>query len=146
MNGESTLLSSVDAENLTDLLERLQRSYFADRNQIDMLARMLENAEVLPPASIPPEMVRIDCAVRVVDLRTGKKTRYTIVLPDVANPAKQLLSATAPIGIALLGRRQGEVVEVAVPGGVRLLRIERVRHLRRLVLPAQQLCHQLAYR
>jgi regulator of nucleoside diphosphate kinase len=145
MTSEAILLSSVDAENLTDLLERLKQSHFPDRDQIDVLERTLEGAEVLPLASIAANIVSIDCAVRVVDLQTGKKKRYTIVLPEFADMAKGFLSVIAPLGIALLGCRQGEVVEVKVPGGMRLLRIDRVRQSGRLVLPEQQLCPQLAY-
>jgi regulator of nucleoside diphosphate kinase len=146
MNREAMVLWSVDAENLTDVLERLRQSHFPDREQIDVLERTLEGAEVLPLASIPPNMVRIDCAVRVIDLQTGKKKRYTIVLPEFADMTKRFLSVIAPLGIALLGCRQGEVVEVKVPGGARLLRIERVRHSARLISPKQQLRPQLAYR
>ena len=146
MYSKSVLLSTIDAENLTDILERLKQSYFPDQDQIDVLERTLDDAEVLPPSSIPQSVVCIDCAVCVVDLQTGKKQRYTIVLPEYADLAKRLVSVAAPLGIALLGRRQAEVSEVKVPGGVRLLRIERVRQLRRLALPERQFCHQLAYR
>jgi regulator of nucleoside diphosphate kinase len=146
MSSEAMMLSSVDAENLTDLLERLKQSYFSDRDQIEVLERTLGDAEVLPPASMPPNIVSIDCAVRVVDPQTGKKKRYTIVLPEFADMTKGFLSVIAPLGIALLGCRQGEVVRVKAPGGVRLLKIERVRQSGRLALPEQQLRPQLAYR
>jgi regulator of nucleoside diphosphate kinase len=136
MSGTVMLLSNVDAENLTDLLERLKQSRFPDRNQIDVLEQTLEGAEVLSPASIPPNVVSIDGAVRIVDLQTGKKKTYTLVLPDFADMAKGFLSVIAPLGIALLGCRQGEVVEVQVPGGMRLLRIERVRKSERLTARA----------
>lgn len=146
MNSEAMLLSSVDAENLTDLLEGLKLSYFPDQDQIDVLERTLENAEVLPPNSIPAYVIRVDCVVDVVDLRTGKKARYTIVLPELADMAKRLVSVTAPLGIALLGRREGEVVQVKVPGGERLLKVKRVRQWERSVLPKQQFCRQCACR
>lgn len=146
MNSEAMLLSSVDAENLADLLEGLKQSYFPDRDQIDVLERTLEDADVLPPASIPPCVIRIESVVDVVDLRTGKKESYTIVLPEFADMAKRLVSVTAPLGIALLGRRQGEVVRVKVPGGVRLLRVQRVRQWERSILPEQKFYRQAACR
>lgn len=132
------LLSNLDEEYLADLLRRLRESRFPDPDQINALERILDNAEVLPPALIPPGVIQIDCAVRAVDIRTGRKKRYTIVLPECADMAKRLLSVTSPLGIALLGHRQGEVVEVNVPGGVRLLRIERVRQIERSLLFEQQ--------
>jgi regulator of nucleoside diphosphate kinase len=63
-----------------------------------------------------------------MDLQTGKKKRYTLVSPELADMAKRLLSVTAPLAIALLGHKQGDVVDAKVPGGVRRLDITRVRH------------------
>jgi regulator of nucleoside diphosphate kinase len=145
MNTGGTLLSSADAENLTDLLDLLKRSCNPDRDQIAELERTLDNAELLPPVLLPPDVVRIDCAIDVVDLRTGKKESYTIVLPQFADMAKRLVSVTAPLGIALLGRRQGEVIQVNVPGGVRLLRANHVRESERSASPEQQFCHRSSY-
>lgn len=146
MNPDAKVLSNFDAEYLTDLLDRLKQSRFPDREQIESLDLALESAEVRPPSMISPEIVRIDCAVRVVDLRTGKKKRYTLVLPECADMAKRLLSVLAPLGIALLGRCQGDAVQLKVPGGIRSLRIERVRQLARSVLLEQERCFHVAYR
>jgi regulator of nucleoside diphosphate kinase len=64
--------------------------------------------------------------VRVLDLGTGKKQVYTLVYPHDADVSSGSISVLAPIGISLLGRRQGATIEVDVPGRVRRLRIERV--------------------
>ena len=144
MKSYPMLLSNLDAEYLTDLLDRLRRARFPDTDQIAVVERTLDNIEVLPSVLMPPDVVRIDCTVRVIDLRTGKKKRYTIVLPELADMAKRLLSVTAPLGIALLGHRQGEVVKVKVPGGVRLLKVERVRQATRSELLQQQRSFELA--
>lgn len=129
MDAHSVVLSDEDAAKLRDLLEGLKQSRLPDQFQIELLVKTLESAEVVASNSIPPDTVTIDCAVRVVDPQTGKKKRYTVVLPELADMAKRLLSAVAPLGIALLGHKQGDVVDARVPGGVRLLKIERVRHL-----------------
>jgi len=144
MNTVLSFLSSADAENLTDLVGLLRRSYTPDWDQVAELERILDNAELLPPALLPPDVVCIDCAVDVVDLRTGKKESYMIVLPEFADMAKRLVSVTAPLGIALLGRRQGEVIQVNVPGGVRLIKAKRVRRLERSASPEPQFCHRSA--
>lgn len=146
MKPDSRVLSTFDAEYLSDLLDTLKQSRFPDRDQINAIEQALDAAEVLPPAMLSPEVVRIDCAVRVVDLRTGKKKRYTVVLPECADMAKRLLAVTAPLGVALLGRRQGETVQLKVPGGVRSLKIERVSQLERSLLFEQQRCFHVAYR
>ncbi|MGE5056169.1 MAG: GreA/GreB family elongation factor [Acidobacteriota bacterium] len=63
---------------------------------------------------------------RVLDLGTGKKQVYTLVYPDQAAASSGSISVLAPLGIALLGRRQGDTIDVDVPGRIRQLRIERV--------------------
>ena len=131
MDADRIVLSVEDAAKLTNLLEVLKPYHFPDWLQIRLLGQTMESAEVVASDSIPPEVVRIHCAVRVVNLQTGKRRRYTVVSPELADMAKRLLSAVAPLGIALLGHKQGDLVEARVPGGVRLLKIERVRHLPR---------------
>ena len=56
------------------------------------------------------------------DLDTGVFVEYRIVGAGEADPAAGRISYASPVGSALLGRRVGEVVEVAVPSGV--LRLE----------------------
>ena len=57
-----------------------------------------------------------DCIV-VCDLATGEECRYTIVDPREVNPAKGKISLVSPLGKALLGRSDGETVEINVPAG-----------------------------
>ncbi len=146
MKPDPKILTTFDAEYLTDLLNRLKQARFPDREQIDALQQALDNADVQTPVMISPEVIRIDCVVRVVDLQTGKKKRYTIVLPECADMAKRLLSVTTPLGLAFLGRRQGDAVQLNAPGGIRMLRIEHVRQLARSILFEQQRCFHVAYR
>jgi hypothetical protein len=130
VDNQSIFLSDEDATQISSVLEGLKQSCLPDQFQIALLKRTMEDARVVASDLIPPDTVVIHCAVRVVDLQTGKMKKYTLVLPELADMAKRQLSVTAPLGIALLGHK-GEVVEANVPGGRRLLKIERVRHLPR---------------
>ena len=51
---------------------------------------------------------------------------YTIVSPHEANMSEGKLSIKSPIAQALLGKNEGDEVEVKVPVGVLKLRIESV--------------------
>jgi hypothetical protein len=44
---------------------------------------------------------------------------YAVVLPEVGDPTQGQVSADAPVGLAVLGRRAGDRVVVAAPAGVR---------------------------
>jgi regulator of nucleoside diphosphate kinase len=113
-------------ERLTRLIRGAQHSLFRDHHQVDLLDNVLEGAEVRPSHSMPKSVVRMRSRVQVRDIRTRKEDVYTVVFPDEANASLGLISVLAPIGIALLGRRKGAVVDASVPGGIRRLRIAQV--------------------
>jgi transcription elongation GreA/GreB family factor len=131
METHSIILSEEDVAVLADLLEDLKRTNFPDHVQIALLEDTLSCAEVRASSSVPPDVVRIHSVVRISDLKAGTKRGYAIVSPELADMQKQLLSVTAPLAVALLGHKQGDVVQAKVPAGVRLLRIEQVRNLAR---------------
>jgi regulator of nucleoside diphosphate kinase len=66
--------------------------------------------------------------VSVRDMVSGDLASYTLCYPVEADFDAGRLSVLAPIGAALLGYREGDVVERPVPGGVRVLKIEKLLH------------------
>ena len=72
-----------------------------------------------------PEVVRVG-STTVVRQEDGSRETYVVVAQERANPRSGLVSATSPIGRALLGRRVGESVTVPAPGGSFTLTIETV--------------------
>lgn len=54
----------------------------------------------------------------VVELKTGSKTvTYTVVGPVEANPIEGRISNESPIGVALMGKKVGDKVEISTPKG-----------------------------
>jgi regulator of nucleoside diphosphate kinase len=90
------------------------------------LKQELESADVLPPASVPRGIVTMHSQVRVRDVKTRASEAYTLVYPEEADIEQGKLSVLAPLGAALIGRRAGQVVEVAAPGGLRRIKVERI--------------------
>ena len=54
---------------------------------------------------------------RLKDMAANKTFEYQIVGSAEANPAESKLSNESPVGKAILGRKKGEIVEVAAPRG-----------------------------
>lgn len=67
--------------------------------------------------------------VQVADANSGDELRYQIVGDDEADSKKGLISYNSPIARALIGKRDGDVVEVAAPGGMRELEIVAVEYV-----------------
>lgn len=52
-----------------------------------------------------------------VELKNGKTFVYTIVGPVEADPVSGKISNESPIGIALMGKKEGESVSITTPRG-----------------------------
>ena len=84
------------------------------------LARLderLANARVIRRTRKPPDAVAVGTKVRLKDMDANETVEYRIVGSAEADPAQQKLSNESPVGRAIIGRKKGEVVEVAAPRG-----------------------------
>lgn len=126
MPDSSVIVTDADMDRLTRLVRAFKHSLFRDQRQLELLDQTLAAAEVRPAARVPKDLIRMNSRVRVFDFDTRKRGLYTLSFPDEANISKSIISVLAPLGIALLGRRKGDVVEAQVPGGIRKLRVEGV--------------------
>ena len=126
--GHSILVTRPDLTRLRLLLEspRLRRRW--DEIHLLALAEELEDADVVEPERIPADAVTMHSRVRVRDLASGDEVTYTLAYPSEADATAGRLSVLAPIGSALLGCREGDVIERPVPRGVRVLKVVKVLH------------------
>jgi len=90
------------------------------------LRRELDRAAIVDREAIPVDVVTMESRVEFEDLATGEIETYAITFPDRADVDAQRISILAPIGIALIGCREGQIVSWATPGGVRQLKIKQV--------------------
>jgi len=96
-----------DAKNEQALLE----------HRIAMLEERLLSARVISKKEIAKDVVSIGSKVRLRDIDQNKTFEYHIVGSAEANPSENRLSNESPVGKAILGKKKGEVVEVAAPRG-----------------------------
>jgi len=81
---------------------------------------------VLGPEAAPEGEVGFGSWVTVED-EAGRRVTWRIVGPDEADPRGGAVSVDAPLARALLGRRAGDEVEVARPGGGAEIKVIEVR-------------------
>lgn len=103
------------------------KSALAERQKLDrrikQLQQILANAEVLVGSNLPPNKVRFNCRVRIVNLHTGQEQQFTMVGSLEADAGQGHLSMSSPLGRALLGRAAGDRIRVKTPAGFRLYQI-----------------------
>ena len=127
MKCNSIVLTDTDMDRLSRLVRALKHSLFRDQLQLELLDQTLESAEVTSSSCIPANVIRMNSRIHVLGLDTQKKDVYTLVFPESADISRGRISVLAPLGIALLGRKQGDVIEAKAPGGIRRLRVEHVQ-------------------
>ena len=95
--------------------------------RIIQLENMLKNAVVVDENEIPKDKVSVGSIVKVMDYEFDEEVEYTIVGSAEADPMNFKISNESPVGSALIGKKVGDVVEVAVPDGVSKFEILEIR-------------------
>ncbi len=96
-------------------------------HRIALLEERLLSARVIEKKDIAKDVVSVGSKVRLRDLAANKTFEYRIVGSAEANPSEQKLSNESPVGKAIIGRKKGEVVEVAAPRGALKFKILEIR-------------------
>lgn len=121
----------AEARDKGDLSENFEY-HAAKREQgkllgrIRFMQRVLEFARVIDKSKLRSDGIGLLNKVEMVNLGNNAKMTYTIVSPHEANMSEGKLSIKSPIARALLGKNEGDIVEVRVPVGILKLRIESV--------------------
>src|SRR5688500_224781 len=115
-------ITQADMKRLRSLMESMKSS----REDIKTLAAELDQARVVPPSDIPPDVVTMNSRAQVRDLEDNEVMTYTLAFPMKANVDEGLISVLAPIGTAMLGHQVGDEFEWHVPAGPIRLRVESV--------------------
>lgn len=79
------------------------------------LEQVIKNAVIIQQTDIKASAIDVGSSV-VVD-KDGKEIVFMIVGEFEADPLQNKLSHTSPLGKALVGKKKGEKVKVAVPAG-----------------------------
>jgi regulator of nucleoside diphosphate kinase len=126
MAERSIHITKFDMDRLVEIIEGLRLTPKANQANLDLLEKELYRGVLVDPQDIPHDVITMNSRVSVTDTASGEKTIYTLVFPSAANITNNKLSILAPLGIALLGYRSGDIIEWTVPSGVRKLRVDEI--------------------
>ena len=91
--------------------------------KIARLKEKVANARVIDESKLSADTVQLLSKVTVENMNAKMKMQFQIVGESEADFSKGLLSASTPIGKALIGYSKGEVVEAKVPSGIMKFKI-----------------------
>jgi transcription elongation factor GreA len=91
----------------------------------DKIAR----AQIIDISKLSGKQVKFGATVQLVDEDSGDKAKYKIVGEDEADVKAGKVSITSPSARAMIGKEEGDVVEVMAPGGAKSYEIVKVKYL-----------------
>ncbi|HSV18118.1 MAG TPA: transcription elongation factor GreA [Casimicrobiaceae bacterium] len=97
--------------------------------RISEVESKLANAQVIDPQAVEADgRVVFGATVEIEDLDSGDRNAYQIVGDDEADIKASKISVNSPIARALIGKSEGDQVEVRAPGGLRNYEVRQVRY------------------
>lgn len=98
-----------------------------NEGRIAELEDLLSRAEVIDISKLSGGSVKFGATVTLVDEDTEEEKTWQIVGDQEADVKSGKISISSPIARALIGKEEGESVEVAAPGGARSYEILSVK-------------------
>ena len=95
--------------------------------RILQLENMLKNAIVVDESELRNDVVSVGTIGKVKDYDFDEEVEYSIVGSAEADPMNFKISNESPVGSALVGKKVGDIVEVAVPDGVNKFEVLGIR-------------------
>jgi transcription elongation GreA/GreB family factor len=108
------VISTNDAATLSAVLATLSTREPPAPGAVEELADMLESATLVPHGHAQ-DIIGLDTEVTYVELPRGHARTVRLVHPATADASRARVSVFAPVARALLGRRAGARVPVALP-------------------------------
>jgi len=126
MSARAIFITKSDMDRLIDLIEGIREYSKKSNASLDMLEQVLNRGTLVDPEKVPPDVVTMNSRVSITDMDSGEKKTYSLVFPSNAKIDENKLSILAPLGIALLGYRTGDIIEWKAPSGIKNLMINEV--------------------
>lgn len=124
----SIIAAIAEARSHGDLSENAEYHAAKERQsfiegRIAELDDKMARAQVIDVRQLSGANIKFGATVKVVDEDTDKEDVYKIVGEDEADVKSGKISIASPIARAMIGKEQGDVVEVMTPSGTRSLEI-----------------------
>ncbi|WP_296814427.1 transcription elongation factor GreA [Brevundimonas sp.] len=130
----SVIAAISEARSHGDLSENAEYHAAKERQgwiegRIAEIEDKISRAQVIDVSKLSGAQVKFGATVTVIDEDTEEEGRYQLVGEHEADVKEGRVSITSPIARAMIGKEQGDVVEVNTPGGVKAYEIVKVEWL-----------------
>ncbi|MDE6568887.1 MAG: GreA/GreB family elongation factor, partial [Lachnospiraceae bacterium] len=81
------------------------------------IENILKNAEIVTNEDVDANAINIGSTVRIKDLEFDEEMEYKIVGSTEADVLGNKISNESPVGVALIGSKVGDTIEIETPSG-----------------------------
>ena len=119
----SIQVTSFDMSRLFAMIEQMRQHGVAEPASLARLEDELARCDEVAEGAVDADVVTMNSRVELRDLASGQTHTLTLVFPQQADASARRVSVLAPLGTAILGYRVGDVIDWAMPTGVRQYQI-----------------------
>lgn len=119
-------ITELDKERLQKVINEAKEYNLGDKTYLRNLEKELNRAQIVASQKVPHDVITMNSKVMLKDLDTEEEIIYTLVYPPDADLMEDKISVLAPVGTAMLGFREGEVITWEVPAGVVRLKVVKI--------------------
>lgn len=95
--------------------------------RIGQLRGRLTDLGMVNMAQVPKDRAGLGSSLTVLDLDQEVEITWELVIPEVADLERGLISIASPIGRGLVGKREGDEVVIEIPTGQRRFEVLELR-------------------
>ena len=121
------MITEKDYAKLIELIQK-EREFGSDdkKEHLKELESELSLAQIVPANMIPKGVITMNSKVLLRDMTSGEDMPYELVYPEEADLLEDKISILAPIGTAVLGFKEGSIINWRVPEGMVKLKVKKV--------------------
>lgn len=119
------------ARELGDLRENGEFEVAKDRQgfvsaRVGQLQRRIAELSAIDLSRVPKDRVAFGSTVHLAEEESGNERVYRLVASEEVDTAKGWISPGSPVGQALIGKREGDMVVMRTPSGAKRCEITRL--------------------
>lgn len=113
-----TAVAMGDLRENAEYQAALERQRYV-KARIGQLRTRLSELGTMNLDRIPKDRVGLGTRVSLLDLDTDAEVTFELVIPEMADLERGLVSIASPVGKGLMGRKEGDEVTIHVPSGTK---------------------------
>lgn len=123
---ETIKMTKLDYSGLNNVIERTKKSKNEKLLNLPVRENQMSKAKVFNSTKIAKDFVTLNSSVEILDLDTNKKMELRLVYSKEANFSKGDASIFSPLGRALIGCKEGNIIYFNAPSGRRKIKLNKI--------------------